>query len=331
MQLNGLRVWRYGLTLMVSVVLAPNYATAGNAVVELRSQVSIKNEVVTLGDVAKLRSDDLMTIRRLSSVYLGRAPRLGQAVTLESEVIRRWVNSRLPDLARQLQWDGANQVLVRAPAQELSPELIGRAAQSHLQSWLVQRSDRAEIRLLRLPKSLQVAEGEVEIKPHPFSQSMTLQKRMTVWLEVWMDQRFVRLLPVEFEVGAYKSAYVLNQALAKDAPVIKSELVKTELDLTMAPRDTVLDEKVIENSALRFKQNMKKGETLTSKAIEVKPLASRGDWLTLIASTGSISVESKVEALQDGSLGQWIAVRSKDSKEVLKARVIAAGKVEVSL
>ncbi|MBC3875067.1 flagellar basal body P-ring formation chaperone FlgA [Undibacterium flavidum] len=317
--------------LIAITMLAPVYATASGAVVELRSHVNVKRDIVTLGDVAQLSTEDLTTIRRLNTIYLGRAPKLGQVVNLESEVIRRWVNSRVPDLARQLQWRGAHQVTVSVPVQELSSTLIGQTAQSHLRTWLTQQSDRAEMKLVRVPKSLQVPEGEVEIKPHPFSQSMTLQKRMTVWLEVWTNQRFVRLVPVEFEVGAFKNAYVFDQSLNKDAILSKSNLVKTELDLTIAPRDVVLEEKLLDAAPLRVKQSMKKGDTLTARAMELKPVAIRGEWLTLIASTGAILVESKVEALQDGAMGQWITVRAKDSKEVLKARVIAAGKVEVTL
>ncbi len=330
--MNGMKrvAMVFAICMMPDVVLADGIVRVD---IELRPMVNVKNDVVTVGDVADLRADSLQAIQRLSSLYLGRAPCFGKPVTLERDVIIRWVKSRLPDLVSQLNWSGSSQVVVSCLAQELQPDRIVSVGENYLREWLSTRSERAEVRLIRAPKGLFVPPGDIEFKLHPYAQNTQLHKRMTVWVELWSSQRFIRLVPVDFEVSAYKHALAMVETVPRNEAVTMKNLAKTEIDVAAGVRDVIDSEQHFNAlpSEVRTKVTLKKGEVLSTHQIEVKPMALQGHSAILIANEGAIQIESKVEVLQDGVMGQVIAVRQKNSQDVLKAKVIGVGKVELSL
>jgi flagellar basal body P-ring formation protein FlgA len=62
-----------------------------------------------------------------------------------------------------------------------------------------------------------------------------------------------------------------------------------------------------------------------------EPLAVvRGDWARLRSSEGAITLESRVEVLQDGRPGQRIRVRQQGASTALFARVLAPGQLELA-
>ena len=56
---------------------------------------------------------------------------------------------------------------------------------------------------------------------------------------------------------------------------------------------------------------------------------TRGNVATLRASSGGIRVESRVEVMQDGAVGQDVRVRLPGAADAVLARVVAPGQVEV--
>jgi len=317
----------FGLVLMVGLGVAGDVFAVTS--VELRPIVKLNKDIVYLGDIADLTSSDLTTVQRLSGVYLGRSPRLGQNVSLDRAVISRWVNSRLSDLAGRINWSGAQFVQVSASTQLVPGRKIVASAESVLKDWLSKRSERSVVHAVRTPEDILLPDGSVELKPHVLGDKSILQKRMTVWVEVWGGKKFVRMLPVTFEVGAFKEAWVSNVPIAKGEPIQQDHLVKSEIDLTLQSGDVEIFDQASES--MRARLQVPKGAALSKTSVEKMPLALRGEWITLIASTGAFELESRVEALQDGALGQLIKVRSKNSQEVILAKVVGRGKVEMKL
>lgn len=65
-------------------------------------------------------------------------------------------------------------------------------------------------------------------------------------------------------------------------------------------------------------------------AADEAPLAvARGDWATLRATAGAVTLESRVEVLQDGRPGQRVRVRQQGATGPVFARVLGAGQLEL--
>jgi flagella basal body P-ring formation protein FlgA len=71
------------------------------------------------------------------------------------------------------------------------------------------------------------------------------------------------------------------------------------------------------------------GQVVGDKDIEPAPAVSRGQRARLLSVAGSVTVESNVDVLQDGSPGQMVRVRLPGSAGVVTAKVRESGVVEM--
>lgn len=55
----------------------------------------------------------------------------------------------------------------------------------------------------------------------------------------------------------------------------------------------------------------------------------RGDWATLTAQSGPLTLESRVEVLEDGAVGHLVRVRRPNAGDTMQARVSGPGRVEM--
>jgi flagella basal body P-ring formation protein FlgA len=73
------------------------------------------------------------------------------------------------------------------------------------------------------------------------------------------------------------------------------------------------------------------GEAITARNTASTPMVGRGEWVLLRLKSGLVELESRVQAMQQGDLGQTVQVRSSGGSAPLAARVIARGQVEAML
>lgn len=59
-------------------------------------------------------------------------------------------------------------------------------------------------------------------------------------------------------------------------------------------------------------------------------LVARGDWATLRSAAGAVTLESRVEVLQDGRAGERVRVRQPGATGVVFARVVGASQLELA-
>jgi len=346
---------RAAVLAMCAVVLAPETTAAGSTVVdplvsiELRPRTRIDQANVRLGDVAFLTTRDLPTLRRLMALPLGPAPRPGSQAVLDRESIARWVEARsglqTVDSAMRVQqpgirWGGAGEVEIESAAQQLPGETVVGAARAALLSWLSQRSVRAEVEPVSTARDLYLPPGTPTLRVRPLAAQAQPTRRMLVWVDAWVDDRFVRTTAITFEVGAWAPLAVATTSVERgakvDAVVLRGAMETQEVDLTSLRQGTPVSisastktERAPADGSLRLRRPLRTGEVLTSAHLEATPAVVRGNSAHLLARSGDVSVESRVEVLQDGREGQLVRVKVPGSSGEVMARVTGPGQVEV--
>ena len=71
------------------------------------------------------------------------------------------------------------------------------------------------------------------------------------------------------------------------------------------------------------------GEVVSADRLQAKPAVVRGEWASLVTRQGPLSLESRVEVLQDGQPGQIVRARPANATGVLSARVVGRGQLEL--
>ncbi|CBJ37719.1 putative flagellar protein FlgA precursor [Ralstonia solanacearum CMR15] len=298
--------------------------------IELPAVVEAKRGDVVLGDIAQIASRDLATLRRLMRLPLGRLPRSGESAHLDRFQLARWVRVRTGIDPQAIRWSGAEAVDIYLATHELSGEQLATAAKASLQDWLSARSTRSSVELSRVPHDLVVPAGEVKMQVRPISTAASPARHMSVWVDVWVDDRFIRTVPVSFDVSAYERGYVTDLAEASGSPLDQIHMQPKEIDLTALPSKAVLTSLKPEAVAnLRLRRPMAAGEAVTLDSVESRPAVARGDWATLHAVAGAVNLESRVEVLEDGRNGQLVHVKLPNATSPMLARVVGERMVEV--
>lgn len=319
---------RFGATFTLLIgLLQPCVCMADAPVkIELRSKVQVWNDFVTLGDVAVLSAPDLTRLQNLMSLPLGHVPLNGENITLERDILMRWIQARTGIRPQEINWTGTPSCEVHLAVRNLEGDMIAASAREYLLDWLKSRGMRAELRLNRSPRDVTTPIGEVGIKVRPLPEGLPLSKRMVVWIELFgSDGRFLRAVPVGFEVSAYAPGYVAIGDMAIGRQLSETDLTVKELE--WAARGALPESPT--GRVLRLRRPLVAGEPLTRAHIEAVPSVSRAQWATLRMSKGLVNLESRVEVLQDGQPGDTVRVRLPKATGAILARVIGAGTLEI--
>jgi len=318
--------------------------------IELRTNVALKRSEVTLNDIAWIVSRDLPTLKRLMALPLGHAPRIGQSSILDRETLARWIQLRTRIDSSQITWAGSSATELYSATQSLYGEEVVDVATRELQAWLNKRSQRAEVTAGGIPRDITLPIGRVELKVRPLPESSALAKRMSVWVDAWVNKRYVRTIPISFEISAWGPRYIATHDLISGTSLEPSNVVLREVEISgLSPKqmylpmgeknsNDVLSPAVNLSDAstnfttftnFRLRRSISAGEALTRNHLEPKPSVSRGDWVTLRSNEGLVDLESRVEVLQDGKNGQTIRVKLSNANSPILAKVAGPGLVEV--
>ncbi len=346
---------RIAVLALCAAVFAPHATAVGPTApdalvsIELRPQVKVDQANVRLGDVAFLTARDLPTLRRLMALPLGPAPKPGSPAVLDRETIVRWVEARsglqTVDNALRVQppairWSGASETEIESAAQQLPGETVVSAARAALLSWLSQRSVRAEVEPVSTARDLFLPPGTPTLRVRPLTAHVQPSRRMLVWVDAWVDDRFARTTAVTFEVGAWAPLSVaatgVGRGASVDPVVLRGAMETREVDITtlrqgapVAANAGARNGSGLADGSQRMRRPLRPGEVLTSAHLEATPAVVRGNTAHLLARTGDVSVESRVEVLQDGREGQLVRVKVPGSSGEVMARVTGPGQVEV--
>jgi len=303
--------------------------------IELRAGVKVDRSQVRLGDVAYLTTRDLATLRQLMALPMGAAPRPGSPAVLDRETVERWIHAKSGLFA--IRWEGPIEVSVESAASQLPGDIVVDAAQSALTRWLSERSLRAEVRPVSTARDLVVPAGKPTLHVRPIASRALPSKRMLVWVDAWVDDRFVRTTAVSFEVSAWASVPVavsdVDRGVTVDPVVRHGALKEREVDLTTLrqgkPAVCAKSRTALAESGQQLRRPLRSGEALTEAHLEPAIAVARGGSAELTARSGDVAIRSRVEVLQDGRPGQTVRVKVPGGSGDVLARVTGPGQVEV--
>lgn len=303
--------------------------------IELRPGVKIGRSQVRLGDVAYLTTHDLPTLRQLMALPMGAAPRPGSPAVLDRETVERWIHAKSGLFA--IRWEGPIEVEVESAALQLPGDTVIDAAQSALTRWLSERSLRAEVRPVSTARDLVLPAGKPTLHVRPIASQALPSKRMLVWVDAWVDDRFVRTTAVSFEVSAWALVTVaaadVDRGVTVDPVVRHGALQEREVDLTTLrqgkPAASAKSRTTVAESNQQLRRPLRSGEALTESHLEPALAVARGSSAELTARSGDVAIQSRVEVLQDGRPGQIVRVKVPGASGEVLARVTGPGQVEV--
>lgn len=314
---------------------APRGPVSSVVRIALKPQVQVHQAQVVLGDVADIGADDDARRSALAALPLGSAPIAGEVARIDRATLARWISARAGVAPRELAWSGASAVRVARATREVSGDAIASRAGESLRTWLGRDGLQVKLTAARIPPGVTVPDGAVHIEPRRLSEyasdTALLARHISVWVDLAVDGRFVRTVPVDFELGVSGPAYVAAEPLAAGT-ALSGSLVRVEnvswtgrLSAPLSPATAAAP-----LSALRVRHAFSAGDPLSAPLVDRAPLVARGDWATLHVSDDGVQLESRVQVLDDGALGARVHVKLPAARDPIYARVTGPKTVELT-
>jgi len=148
---------------------------------------------------------------------------------------------------------------------------------------------------------------------------------VVVWLELRVNDRISRVLPVAMQVRAFGQQWVAREKLERNQVVTPKHFERREVEFRLPYRVAAVDVP----ARMRLLRDLQSGQTLEATDVFATHAVSRGDLVIAEIHSGRVSVRAAAESLQDGRLGQRVLVKVGGSAKPLFASVIEPGLVEV--
>jgi flagella basal body P-ring formation protein FlgA len=277
--------------LCAAIAAVPAIAAGPRATVELLPQVNVRAGTVVLGQVALLKSEDLNLLRRLVHLPVGRSPRLGEGAVLQRDGLASWIRQQAGIGADMLDWRGPGETRVLHMGAQVRGEEIARAAMDALRARLAVLGMSSQVDVRLMPRDIDVPLEDVRLEVR---RTGNVRQHMVLWVDVWSGGAFIRTVPVSIELAGGK---------------VPPEIVPRARHASGPAADT-FD---------------------ASEENEQGPLAvSRGNWATLRTVAGPVTLEGRVEVMQDGRAGQKVRVRPQGATGFVFGRVVGRGQLELA-
>jgi flagella basal body P-ring formation protein FlgA len=253
-----------------------------------------------------VRADEAVTAERLRAQRIGRAPRIGQTLGITRLALRSRLARAAAELDAELDWRGPIVARVRATGQVLPPDEYVPVADAFLRQYLAERVAQHRVEPLATRTPLKLPFGAVDLRAR-LPAAATVRKRMSVWLDAYVDGNHYRSVPVWFAVDARAPGFVA--AMDLDAGSTPGDAMVRPATIALTGQCQALADGARFDGEFRLRRPVAAGQPVCAEDLDVLPAVVRGDEVLVTARSGPVEVSAVAVALEDGEPGQAIDVR----------------------
>ena len=310
------RCARIATALLVAQIATSAVASA----ITLRAHAEVVTERTHLGELADLGD----AAEAWGNLVMWPSPSPCQTVHLKRAAVMERLRELHASKSESFDWKGAEQIDIHRSCQRVEPEQLIGTARDTLAAWLRPRVERFDLTPLVLA-AIELPLGRISLVAREWPANQPFSARMQVWVEVGVDGREIRSVPVAFSVHAYRTAWVATRDVAAEQPIGGASLEQRLVDIAQERIEPMVEMP----PGSRLRKPLLAGQALTARHVEVVPAIVRGSAVKLRSRLGAIGIEARAEALQDGRPGQLVWVRVASATGPIRARVVEAGVVEI--
>lgn len=231
--------------------------------------------------------------------------------------------------------NGPDYVRLVALGERVSGEVLSNRAMRALKSELAKRgftdvkvspsSVVKDVVLTRANSDLSVLVREFDFqKP---------RKRMSVWLDIVSKgtlgnkEAVEKSIPVWFEVEAITDVWGASEDIQKGTDLSIVSFARKQVDIAKMAYSPISDIRDFEG-----KINLRKvsaGQVMTRDMLGEAPYVRTGELVAAEVRVGKVYLQSKMEAMENGYIGQKIRLKSLSSGDTLMGTLMANGRVSV--
>jgi flagella basal body P-ring formation protein FlgA len=234
------------------------------------------------------------------------APAAGQVAVYSRADLQAWLRAYAPDWVTS-QWSGAQRLYVRRRTRALDEVEMREMMTEVLQRESVKERGELELRFSRPWTAVQVPDEPLTLRVVDMPATGPGANFM-VRYELWCGTERVGQWQLAMSAKVWRDLPVA-QAPLKRGQTLDSVAVALERRDILALRDApgVFD---LGDPTLELAHNVAAGQPILARSVRARPVVVRGQVVEAQVRDGTLTIAMKVEALEDGVVGQSVRVRN---------------------
>jgi flagella basal body P-ring formation protein FlgA len=263
----------------------------------------------------------------LPTLRLAPAPALDQTMTLSRQQIIALAKDAAPEL-NTTNWSGPDLVRIRRRVRQLCESEVADMLRAALQRDYVGGRGTLEIHFSRPWPLATVPEEPVSLQLTDLPPAGVLPN-LLAGFELWCGKE---------RLGSWQAP--LQARVWRDIPVAHSPIVRGQLlceaDITLERRDMLSQHETciqfpVTDRWLEATGSIQAGMPVSSRLTRARPMMRRGQLVEAVFQDGPMTISLKVEALEDGALGQTVRVRNPKTRRELYGKIQNEDLVSIAL
>ena len=312
----------------IAIVCLPVAVQASPATITAAASSEVTGEVVHLGEIADISTDDVQQADALSNLVIGRIVLPGNTMGISSQVLMLRIQSAGIDTS-EFVWNLPVRMEVHRTAQPLPSSLIEQTGQQAINDQLKKMNENRKytIESITIPRNLNIPQGTVSYETNiPGGVKPALPT--SVEISVLVDGKLYKKVSYRARVHIYQDVLTAARAINRGEKIAESDLNVISKEVNAYSGACLTDSK----DAVGFVMGRSvSAGTILLKAMVEKPIVvERGFPLHLIVNVNGISVQMEGTALESGRVGDRIRVRNESSRKILYGKVLDNKAVEIA-
>ena len=305
------RLAGFALLMTAFLTLGANMPAVETNAWRLLPQALTRSDGVYLNEIAESPFGALPHIR------LAASPAVGQALTLSRAQVTELIRQASPGLA-DTGWSGAAHVRITRRMRLLEEAETRQLLTAALQQDFVKDRGELELRFTR-------AWAPTPIADEPFTlnildlPSAGVTPNFVIRFELRSGQALLGNWQAPVRARIWRDVWVAGSALQRGQSLESADVAQERRDVLTVRN--ALPELATRDSSIEIAENIPAGSPLTLRSLRLRPIIRRGRVLQALVQQGSMTISVKVEALEDGVLGQTVRVRNLNSKREFRGKV----------
>jgi len=263
----------------------------------------------------------------LPQIRLASAPSPGQTASFSRSQITELVQNNYSGLIVS-NWSGATQVRVSRRTRQFTDSDMTELLTATLQRESVRDRGELELHLMKPWAAIPVPDEPLTLKYTDLPAS-GVSANFMINCELWTGSERIGTWPLTATAKVWRDIPLAHSALAR------GQLLK-DADITLERRDVLVLRDAWSNfptsdDSLELTENIAQGLPVLNRSVHARPLIHRGRIVEGLYQDGGLIISLKVEAMEDGLLGQIVRVRNPKTKHEIYGKVQNEQTVLISL
>lgn len=299
-------------------------------VLEIKAHGTVVGPYISLAEISRIipRSDELMA--RLKKVQLGRAAPPGESKDLSLNHIRLQLRRRGLD-GHFKAVTGPKIVRVRTAHKDMTRLRLQESVAAFVDSLFMKPGDANlewSLDFRRVPEKIRVPARKYETRIQMTAPAKRRGYKIFT-LQFVCDGVQVQRSSVAAVVRTYEEVLVAARKLRPGQPIAAADLRSENRETTYLAGKALRD--LSRATGMRCRVLIPEGKIVTLNSLEMIPAVQRGEVVSLDVLASGVRISTQALAQESGEINEWIRVWNRETRKVLRGKIVDKGKVRVFL